>query len=178
MLYWYARVSERHPTLEIRVADSNADPDTTVLLAGLLRGLATTLLADIRAGVPAPRTPHELVRAAHQFAAREGIGGLAVDTLDGRSVACSRLLDALLRRATPGLYAAGDLTAVAALTRAVLGRGCGADRQRACYRKRLRRRDVVDMFTDTTELVPIRSPRPADRGRCLTAAPPGAAAPA
>ncbi|MFZ3494100.1 carboxylate-amine ligase [Streptomyces sp. 5.8] len=40
MIYWYARPSEHVPTLEIRIADVNADLDAVVLLAALTRGLA------------------------------------------------------------------------------------------------------------------------------------------
>ncbi|MFD0345241.1 glutamate-cysteine ligase family protein [Kitasatospora aburaviensis] len=57
MIYWYARPSEHVPTLEVRIADVNADLDTVLLLAGLLRGLAAVLLDEIRAGRPAPALP-------------------------------------------------------------------------------------------------------------------------
>ncbi|WP_354642116.1 carboxylate-amine ligase [Kitasatospora camelliae] len=144
MVYWYARPSESYPTLEVRVADTNADLDGVILLAGLLRGLAAVLLAEDRDGVPVPEVPDPLLLAAHWRAARDGLGGLGFDPVAGRTVPAVDLVEALIERAGPGLAAAGDLTAVRELWRGVRARGGGADRQREAFRVRGDLRDVVD----------------------------------
>ncbi|NXY94029.1 YbdK family carboxylate-amine ligase [Streptomyces sp. BR123] len=73
MRYWYARPSEHVPTLEIRVAGSNAELDTVVLLAALVRGLAATFLPRIDAGFPPPHPDEPRLRHAYDTAARYGL---------------------------------------------------------------------------------------------------------
>jgi carboxylate-amine ligase len=147
MIYWYARPSEHCPTLEIRVADVNAELDTVVLLATLVRGLAGTLLGWIDAGAPAPEIPDPLLRAAHWKAARDGLEGCGVDPSTGRSRPAAELVDLLVARAAPGLRAAGDLEMVGDLLGRLHAGGGGAARQRAAYRRRGDLHDVVDAVT-------------------------------
>ncbi|SOB85677.1 carboxylate-amine ligase [Streptomyces sp. 1331.2] len=154
MVYWYARPSEHVPTLEVRVADVNADLRTVLLLAALLRGLSAVLLEEIDEGRPAPACPAGLVRAAHWQAARSGLSGDGVDPRTGRYAPMAALADRLLERATPGLAAAGDLTAVeTALTR-IHRHGTGADRQRRSLRRHGRLTAVVDELAALTLAVP------------------------
>jgi YbdK family carboxylate-amine ligase len=51
-IYFPARLSPRHPTVEVRVADACLDAGTAVLLAGLTRALVATALAEARQGTP------------------------------------------------------------------------------------------------------------------------------
>ncbi|MEU9044968.1 MULTISPECIES: glutamate--cysteine ligase [unclassified Kitasatospora] len=154
MVYWYARPSEHVPTLEVRVADVNADLRTVLLLAALLRGLAVVLLDEIGEGRPAPVCPAAVVRASHWQAARSGLSGNGVDPLTGRHVPMAALADRLLERAAPGLAAAGDLATVeAALTR-IHRHGTGADRQRRALRRRGRLTAVVDELAALTLAAP------------------------
>jgi carboxylate-amine ligase len=147
MIYWYARPSEHCPTLEVRVADVNADLDTVVLLAALVRGLAATLLEAVRADEPAPGFPDRLLQAAHWRAARDGLTGLGLDLAEGRPRPAVELVEALIDRATPGLESAGDLDQVRGLWRRVRAAQGGAARQREAYRRRGDLRDVVDDLT-------------------------------
>lgn len=149
-LYWYARPSEHLPTLEVRIADVNADVDITVLLAVLVRGLAQVLLGEVRGGVPAPRVSERLLRAAHRRAARVGLHGSGLDALSGEERPMSRLLFGLVERAAPGLEANGDLAGVAEpATRALAGR-TGAQAQRAAFGRRGSLLDVVDQLSAAT----------------------------
>ncbi|MCP3820014.1 glutamate--cysteine ligase [Streptomyces sp. A3M-1-3] len=151
MIYWFARPSEHVPTLEVRVADVNADLDTTVLYAALVRGLAATLLAEARGGGgPPPDIPVTRLHAAHWHAARYGTEGPCLDALTGRHVPVHELVNALVERATPGLVAAGDLELVRELLARRRRIGSGADRQRAVYRRRGGLRDVVDHLAAAT----------------------------
>ncbi|MFK0259350.1 YbdK family carboxylate-amine ligase [Streptomyces sp. NPDC090445] len=133
MLYWYARPSEHVPTLEIRVADSNADLDTVVLLAALVRGLAATCLHRIDAGLPAPRPAAARLRRAYESAARYGLSS-PDRTPTGPGWAGRTGLGRLLAFAGPALAAHGDLAWCTQAAARLLAAGTGADRQRRAYR--------------------------------------------
>ncbi|WP_377273969.1 glutamate--cysteine ligase [Peterkaempfera sp. SMS 1(5)a] len=151
MVYWYARLSEHYPTLEIRVADVNADLDTVLLFAGLVRGLCGVLLAQVRAGRPLPPVNDTLLRAAHWRAARDGLEGQGLDPLTGRLHPAGELLWQLFRHAEPGLEAAGDRDTVADLLRRLERSGGGAARQQAVFARRSRFQDVVEHLTALTD---------------------------
>ncbi|UGQ12917.1 glutamate--cysteine ligase [Yinghuangia sp. ASG 101] len=150
MLYWHSRPSEHVPTLEIRVADVCADPDTTVLIAALLRGLASVCLMDIREGRPAPEVRAPLLTAAHRRAAQAGLAGVGLDPMTGSPEPAAVLLDRLVARATPALDALGDLATVHTLLDGVRRDGCGADRQRSAYRRTGNLTGVIDDLAHTT----------------------------
>ncbi|MFC8508716.1 glutamate--cysteine ligase [Streptomyces sp. NPDC057411] len=150
MIYWYARPSEHVPTLEIRVADANADVDTVVLLAGLVRGLAMSLLPEVLAGRRAPRTPPGRLLLAHELAARYGLSGYGIDPYTGRERPAVELVERLIERARPGLDAAGDTGGVLEQWGRLRVGGAGASRQRAAYRRHRRLTDVVDSLVAQT----------------------------
>jgi carboxylate-amine ligase len=150
MVYWFARLSEHYPTLEIRVADVNADLDTVLLLAALVRGLCGVLLDEVRAGRTGPSVDDTVLRAAHWRATRDGIDGLGLDPVSGRLRPAGELLDRLFLRAEPGLEAAGDRDTVVGLLDRLRRFGGGTARQRADYARRGRLQDVVDGLTAAT----------------------------
>ncbi len=154
MIYWFTRPSEHLPTLEVRVTDVNADLETVLLLAALLRGLAGVLLEEARAGLPLPDVPQDRMVAAHRRAARTGPAGAGIDPFTGSPVPTTTLVDRLLERAAPGLAAAGDLAAVEAGLDRLRRLGTGADRQRRHYHLRHRPTDVVDGLARLTATVP------------------------
>jgi carboxylate-amine ligase len=71
MLYWYARLSARYPTIEIRIGDVCPTLDDTLLLASLTRALVATILDEVRDGMPAPNVAQPLLAAAHWRAAHD-----------------------------------------------------------------------------------------------------------
>ncbi|MFF8606608.1 glutamate-cysteine ligase family protein [Streptomyces sp. NPDC015346] len=150
MIYWHARPSEHVPTLEIRIADVNADLDMVVLLAALVRGLAVTMLAEADADVPPPDLPARRLLAAHEHAARHGMSGEGLDPESGEPRPARELVERLLLRAGPGLDAAGDAPLVEELWRAVRRGGNGAVRQRAVHERHGRLSDVVDSLAAVT----------------------------
>lgn len=167
MIYWFARPSEHVPTLEIRIADVNADVHCTVLLAALVRGLCMTLLTEAQDGRPPPGLPPGRLRAAHRRAALvgpTGPTGVGLDPVTGVEVPMRDLIGRLLARAEPGLTTAGDLGAAHRLLDRHLALGSGADRQRARYRSSGRLRDVVDHTSDITTNVPPRGRGPLSVG--------------
>jgi carboxylate-amine ligase len=119
-VYFYARLSPRHPTVEVRIADVCLDVDDAVLLTGLVRGLVVTALAEERRGAPPPRVPDALVERALHEAARYGL-----------PVAREGPAEELLAYVRPALRATGDLEDVLAGWCAFTSRGGGAERQRA-----------------------------------------------
>ncbi|MEU3776257.1 glutamate--cysteine ligase [Streptomyces sp. NPDC032472] len=153
MVYWYARPSEHVPTLEIRVADSNADLDTVVLVAALVRGLGQSLRAEGAEDRPPPRVPNRRLRCAHELAAAQGLTGWGLDPVSGEQLPAGVLVDRLVSRAAPGLEAAGDLPLVAELLARLRRNGSGATRQRAALRRHGRLAEVVDALATATEAV-------------------------
>ncbi|MEU2660367.1 glutamate--cysteine ligase [Streptomyces sp. NPDC007325] len=153
MVYWHARPSEHVPTLEIRIADANADLDTVVLLAILVRGLAATLLTRVDGGGPAPRTPMPVLLRAHRLAAVQGLTGIGLDPADGRERPATDLLDSLIDLARPGLDAAGDTDWAREQWRRIRAVGGGAARQRAVFRRYGHLNAVVDALAASTARV-------------------------
>jgi hypothetical protein len=75
MLYLDARLSNTHPTVEVRVADVCRDPDDAVLVAALVRGMVETAIAEWEAGAPPQAVRTEVLRLATWRAARDGVRG-------------------------------------------------------------------------------------------------------
>ncbi|MFG2292257.1 glutamate--cysteine ligase [Streptomyces sp. NPDC048603] len=150
MIYWYARPSEHVPTLEVRVADVNADLDTVVLLAILVRGLAVSLLPAVAEGTPPPPVPHRQLVQAHACAATDGLRGTGLHPLTGEEISTERLVQLLLAQAAPGLEATGDLALAEQLLRRLWAEGDGAARQRAVHERRGRLTSVVDALASAT----------------------------
>ncbi|MEY9857830.1 carboxylate-amine ligase [Catenulispora sp. GAS73] len=148
MLLWYARPSDRWPTLEMRVTDVNADLDVTMLIAVLLRALATTVLAEVRAGLKQERIADAQLADAHDQAARHGMDAFAANPAGERVPMTTRLAE-LIERALPGLRAAGDVELAYELMDAVYAHRTGAERQRAWFAARSSLADVVDNLART-----------------------------
>ncbi|MEV6614958.1 glutamate--cysteine ligase [Streptomyces sp. NPDC051051] len=130
-VYWQARLSERYPTVEVRCADVQLHADDAVMLAGIVRALVETALAEATAGqAPPPDRAPELLQAAMWHAARHGLDDTLVDPNGDRRRA-GDVLCGLLRHIAPALDAAGDTRQVTALLHRLLQDGTGADRQRA-----------------------------------------------
>ena len=124
---WAARLSQRYPTVEVRVSDAQLEAADSVLLAALVRGLVLT------AGME-PDTPPEpeLLDAGLWQAARYGLGGRLMGAL-GDSAAAADQVGALVEHIRPSLEDSGDLDYVLAGVQRLLASGTGADRQRSAY---------------------------------------------
>jgi glutamate---cysteine ligase / carboxylate-amine ligase len=133
MVYFDARVSERWPTVEVRVADVALHVEDAVTLAGLVRGLVETAARDWRAGVPAPDVRSEVVRVAAWRAARSGTTGDLVHPATGRPAPAADVVGALLDHVRPALADAGDGQRVPDGVARVLREGTGADFQRRVH---------------------------------------------
>ena len=144
MLYWYARLSAKYPTVEIRIGDVCPSVDDAVGVAALVRALVATALTDIADGRPAGRTDHHLLVAAHWRAAHDGLEGDGVDPTDGELRPAWELLEKLVERVRPELDRHGDLATINDLLGALRRHGSGAARQRAVFGRTGRIIDVVE----------------------------------
>jgi carboxylate-amine ligase len=145
MIYWDVRLSDRHPTVEFRIADVAAVPEDAALLATLIRGLVAHAL-DNRG--PAPTLPQAVLRANLWRASREGVTGSTLHPVTGRLVPVQSQVDDLVEQLGPLL--GDDLEFVKAGIGRVREHGTGAGRQRAAYQRRGELSDVVDALVVTS----------------------------
>ena len=134
MLYFDARLSNGHPTVEIRVCDVCADPATAVMVAVLVRGLVETEARHWSESRPVDAWRSEALRAAHWRASRYGLSDTLVHPVDRERRPALAVLDALLDHVGPALDDAGDLERATAGLRRAVGEN-GATRQRAAYER-------------------------------------------
>ena len=145
MIYWDIRLSDRHPTLEFRIADVAAVPEDAALLATLVRGLVARALDD---GGPPPDLPHAVLRANLWRASREGLTGATLHPVTGEPGPVQSHVDDLVEHLRPVLGT--DLDFVKAGVARLRARGTGAAQQRAAYRGRYELTDVVDALVVTS----------------------------
>jgi glutamate---cysteine ligase / carboxylate-amine ligase len=146
MLYFDARVSQRHPTLEVRVADVCREPDDAVLLAALTRGLVERAAREWAEGVPADPVRTEVLRLAAWRAARSGLDGELLDPRTWRPAPADEVVRALLDHVGDAL--GEDRATVAELWGALRHRRPGATHQRRAFgRDRDPRAVVLDALS-------------------------------
>lgn len=143
MVYFDARLSQRYPTVEIRVADVCLDAGDAVLLAALCRGLVDTAAGEWAEGRPAPAVPTAMLRLATWQAARDGVEGTLLDPYTSSRRPAAEVLGDLLDHVRPALVANGDLGLVERRLQRVLATGNGARRQREVLDRTNRLSDVV-----------------------------------
>ncbi|QIG42675.1 YbdK family carboxylate-amine ligase [Nocardioides anomalus] len=158
MLYFDARLSERHPTLEVRILDVATDVEDTGLLAALVRGLVET--AAEGSGEEASWRAEEL-RAARWRASRYGLADDLLDPVTHELRPAREVLERLVEHVRTRVDRAGDSERVRNGVERVLS-GTGATRQRAAYERSGAVEGVVDdVVTRTHEA--WASPEPAGR---------------
>ncbi|MDN4611868.1 glutamate--cysteine ligase [Arthrobacter burdickii] len=142
-IYFDARLSHRHPTVEVRIADVCLFADDAVLLAALVRGLVETAARQWRNGErPVPASAQQLRLASWQ-AGRYGLDGDLLDPLTGRPWAAFDVVMALVDSIQSVLKEQGDLSTVEFLLFQVLARGTGAARQRSIQMQEGSLREVI-----------------------------------
>jgi glutamate---cysteine ligase / carboxylate-amine ligase len=129
MLYFDVRLSEKYPTVEIRVADVTTDVEDAVLVALLARALVTTAAAD--PDLPGWRA--DLLQVAGWRAARFGMAGSLVHPVEAVLVPAREAFGALVAHVRPALEEAGDLQRVTESFERLAARGTGAARQRSVF---------------------------------------------
>jgi carboxylate-amine ligase len=131
MLYFDARLSEKYPTVEVRLADVCTDVDDAVLVALLSRALVATVASE-----PAPPPwRSDLLRIATWRAARFGLSADLVHPVLGKPDGPREVLAALVDHVRPALEESGDLDRVTTSIERLLARGTGATRQRQVFER-------------------------------------------
>jgi carboxylate-amine ligase len=151
-IYFDARLSHHHPTVEVRVSDVCLYSDDAVLIALLTRGLVETTAREWRAGQAPLAVPTALVKMASWRAGRFGMDGKLLHPLTGRPEDAESVALALLRYLRPALQDQGDAEIAESLLRQLLARGTGARRQRAALLRRGSLEDVVAEAVRVTHL--------------------------
>ncbi|WP_066956853.1 glutamate--cysteine ligase [Streptomyces lushanensis] len=135
MAYFEARLAERYPTVEVRVADVCLDASSTVLVAALVRGLVETAAREWRAQVPP--LPHRVasLRLASWRAGRSGLEDRLVDPRTMRPAPAEAVVRSLLAHVRDALRDHGDLPLAEEGLRRLLRTGNGARVQRDMLRR-------------------------------------------
>ncbi len=150
-----ARLSARHPTVEIRVSDVCLDPRDTVLIAALVRALVETAAREWKAGVEPDRVPAIVLRQGVWMASRWGIRGELLHPATHRPDTAEHVISALHDHVRDALVESGDEAYVEEGLTRVLGNGTGADRQRQSYEQNGRLADVVTDAIGLTHREPV-----------------------
>lgn len=149
MLYLGARLSPGNPTVEVRVADVCTDPEDTLLVAALTRGLVETAARDAQAGREPDLWRAEALRACHWRAARYGVSEELVHPALRERAPAHEVLDALADHVRDALEDAGDADLVAdGIVRVTTH--SGARLQRAAYERSGSIEGVVDDLIERT----------------------------
>ncbi|WP_323182188.1 carboxylate-amine ligase [Kitasatospora purpeofusca] len=148
-IYWHIRLSENFPTVEIRAMDVQLRPDEAVMLAGVVRALATRALNDADAQHGMPPVEQEMLAAAVWHSARHGCTSAVFDPLSGRLADVGDAVAALLEHIDPVIKTSADRRHVVPVLERLLRDGNGAARQ--LRRLRAAGRDgLVAVITDQT----------------------------
>ncbi|WP_461169674.1 glutamate--cysteine ligase [Arthrobacter sp. Z1-15] len=147
-IYFDARLSHNHPTVEIRVGDVCLYSDDAVLLALLTRGLVETAAREWRRGIPPRPMPAAKLRLAYWRASRFGMDDNLLHPVTDVPQDASTVALALLRYVRPALADMGDAEITESLLRQVIARGTGCHRQRAS----LQCGDLSDVVSDAVRI--------------------------
>jgi carboxylate-amine ligase len=160
-----ARLSARHPTVEIRVSDVCLDPRDTVLIAALVRALVQTAARDWKAGHAPDMVPATILRQGAWRASRWGIHGELLHPITHKPDTARQVISALHDHVLDALEEAGDAAYVHESLQRILSNGTGASAQRQAHDRNGRLSDVV------THAISITHQETANPSRDLVATP-------
>ena len=149
-----ARLSVRHPTVEIRVADVCLDARDSALIAALVRALVETAAREWEAGQPPDMVPAAILRQGAWRASRWGTDGELLHPVTHRPDTARNVFDALHGHVREALDDTGDTAYVAQSLQRILNQGTGASRQRQAFDRFGRLADVVAHATGLTHQEP------------------------
>ena len=149
-----ARLSVRHPTVEVRVADVCLDARDAALIAALVRALVETAAREWEAGQPPDMVPAAILRQGAWRASRWGTEGELLHPVTHRPDTARNVVDALHGHVREALDDIGDAAFVAESLQRILDQGTGASRQRQAFERNGRLADVVALATGLTHQEP------------------------
>lgn len=130
MVYFDARLSSHHPTVEVRASDVCLNAADSALIAVLVRGLVETAAREAAEGRPPAGIPAAVLRLAAWRASRSGLNATLVHPVQGRPVPAEDAFGALFEHVAPVLRETGELAGAERAVRGVLDRGSGERAQR------------------------------------------------
>lgn len=143
MVYFDARLSQRYPTVEIRVPDVCLHADTARFVATLARALVETAAREWRAGRAPVDHSVSLLRLAAWQAARAGLARELLHPVTMRRLPAESVLRALLDHVAGALADTGDLGRAREAMEVLLRHGNGARVQRELWERTGNLREVV-----------------------------------
>lgn len=149
-----ARLSARHPTVEIRVSDVCLDPRDTVLLAALVRALVETAAREWEAGMEPDMVPAIVLRQGVWMASRWGVRGELLHPVTHRPDTARNVISALHDHVRDALNESGDAAYVEEALDRIFSNGTGASWQRQSYESSGRLADVVAQAIGLTHQEP------------------------
>jgi glutamate---cysteine ligase / carboxylate-amine ligase len=152
MVYFDARLSQRYPTVEVRVADVCLHASTAVLLAMLARGLVETAAREWRAGQEPVDHSVSLLRLAAWRAARSGLAEELLHPATMRRLPAGTVVEALLEHTGQALADSDDLDRARAGCAQLLDGGTGAQVQRGLLEQTGSLREVVTACARHTQM--------------------------
>jgi len=152
-VYFLARLSERYPTVEIRVADACLSVEDTVFFAGVVRALVATLIEEARHNITTLPIPTGVVDAHLMTAAHGQVRIRAGRVPEGTSPAAAGAVARLMTKVAPALAAWGEAEDVHANLDRLRREGTGADRQRRAWHRAGSPADFVDFLAQATTSV-------------------------
>ncbi|TLM71686.1 glutamate--cysteine ligase [Pseudarthrobacter sp. NamB4] len=137
MLYFDARLSRNHPTVEVRVADVCLRAEDAALIAILVRALVETASREWRDGIDPAPVPTVLLRMASWQASSAGLSGELLDFGNFRPAPAADVVRSLVDYLAPVLDEQGELALTRHGVEDVIARGTGAAEQRRVRDKAL-----------------------------------------
>ncbi|RSZ61867.1 YbdK family carboxylate-amine ligase [Corynebacterium hylobatis] len=150
MLYFDARLAERFPTIEVRVADVCPEAEHAAAIAALIRALVETAACAWHDGVEPDPIRGELLKTWSWQASRDGVNSTLILPSTGRRAPAAEVIASLLNHVRPALLKYGEEEAVTKTVEAILRSDSGARRQREAYARRQNMYDVVSAAHEVT----------------------------
>jgi carboxylate-amine ligase len=150
MVYFDARLSRNHPTVEVRIADVCMEASHAAAIAAVVRGLVERAAQEWRAGTPPPRLAAAQLRLAAWKASESGVEGTLLHPLLNTPCPATEAVQALLSHVRPILAGSGDEEQVTRELARILTSGTGSRRQRETRMKSQSLAAVVTDAIDTT----------------------------
>lgn len=130
MLYFDARLSRNHPTVEVRVADVCLRAEDAALIAVLVRAMVESASREWRDGVEPAPVPTVLLRMASWQASSSGLGGELLDFGTFRPAPAVDVVRSLVDYLAPVLAEQGELGLARKGVEDIIARGTGSAEQR------------------------------------------------
>jgi len=145
MLYFDARLSRNHPTVEVRVADVCLRAGDAALIAVLVRALVESAGREWREDVDPAPVPTVLLRMASWQASSAGLSGELLDFGNFRPAPAADVVRSLVDYLAPVLAEQGELALARQGVEDIISRGTGAAEQRRARDKALAGQPPEDM---------------------------------